>query len=161
MPTPAAPRTPGYRFKDGKLMIFREDEVMLIRGWDEPSAVRNPLDSWEKFVPEFRLVAPYRRPAKAVPKKVPPPPSAGDQLAFDLLEESASRKPAAPGPTPLAEQRKRAFDSFRFSLPKDVAKALEDFRSHQWNLLILLAHDKGALDLAKANPVLAYAVADW
>ena len=24
MPTPAARRTPGYRFKDGKLMIFRE-----------------------------------------------------------------------------------------------------------------------------------------
>ncbi|QTN31212.1 PcfJ domain-containing protein [Akkermansiaceae bacterium] len=164
MPSPAAPRTPGYRFKDGKLMIFREDEVMLIRGWDEPSAVRNLLGSWDAFVPEFRLVAPYRRPAKGAQKKAaknPPPPAAGDQLAFDLFEESASRKPAAPKPTPLAEQRKRAFDSFRFSLPKDVAKSLQDFRSHQWNLLMLLAHDKGVLDLAKANPVLAYAVADW
>ena len=31
MPSPTAPRTPGYRFKDGKLMIFHEDEVMLIQ----------------------------------------------------------------------------------------------------------------------------------
>ena len=77
------------------------------------------------------------------------------------MTKAHAKKPAVPKPTPLAEQRKRAFDAFRFSLPKDVAKALQDFRSHQWNLLILLAHDKGVLDLAKANPVLAYAVADW
>ena len=32
MPSPTAPRAPGYRFKDGKLMIFHEDEVMLIQG---------------------------------------------------------------------------------------------------------------------------------
>ena len=67
----------------------------------------------------------------------------------------------APKSTPLAEQRRRAFDPFRFSLPKDVVKALQDFRSHQWFLLNLLVHDKGLPDLAKANPVLAYAVAYW
>jgi hypothetical protein len=32
MPSPTTPHTPGYRFKDGKLMIFHEDEVMLIQG---------------------------------------------------------------------------------------------------------------------------------
>jgi len=58
-------------------------------------------------------------------------------------------------------QRKSAFDSFRFSLPKEVAKVLENFRSHQWHLLLLLAHDKRVLDLAASNPVLAFAVADW
>ncbi len=82
-------------------------------------------------------------------------------MLFDLIEKSAAAQAPAPKPTPLAEQRKRAFDSFRFSLPKEVAKALQDFRSHQWKLLVLLAHDKAVLDLATANPALAYAVADW
>ncbi len=36
---------------------------MLIRWWDEPSAVRNLLGSWDKFVTEFRLVTPHIRPA--------------------------------------------------------------------------------------------------
>jgi hypothetical protein len=40
MPSPLAPRTPGYRLKDGKLMIFHEDEVMLIQGGNPPSVLR-------------------------------------------------------------------------------------------------------------------------
>jgi hypothetical protein len=82
-------------------------------------------------------------------------------LAFDLWDATVSEKPAPPKPPPLAEQRKRAFDAFRFSLPKEVARALEKFRSHQWHLLVLLSQDPGILDLAMANPVLAHAVADW
>lgn len=61
----------------------------------------------------------------------------------------------------LAEQRKKAFDVFRFSLPKEIARVLEPFRSHQWPLLVLLEHDKHVLDLAIANPVLSYAIANW
>jgi hypothetical protein len=156
MPPPSGPRTPGYRFKDGRLMIFTEDEVMLIRGWDEPSAVRKCHDAWEPFVPVFRLVAPYRRAAKK-PAKPEPRPAAAEQLAFDLLDST----PVRPKPLPIAAQRKRAFDSFRFSLPKEVAGVLQDFRSHQWHLLTLLHYDKHVIDVAKANPVLAYAVADW
>lgn len=167
MPAFSQPRVPGYRFKDGRLMIFSEEEVMLIRGWEEPSAVCKGDDVWEPFVPEFRLVAPYRRVAKKSAKKAadPVPPPTGDQLSFDLFADAPpiapAAKPVIPKPTPLAEQRRKAFDSFRFSLPKEVAKVLEPFRSHQWPLLVLLAHDKRVLDLASANPVLAYAVADW
>jgi hypothetical protein len=84
-------------------------------------------------------------------------------MNFDLFEAgSFSPKPPVRNKTPsLAEQRKRAFDSFRFSLPKEVARVLEGFRSHQWHLLTMLAYDKHGLDLAQTNPVLAYAVADW
>jgi hypothetical protein len=169
MPAPLAPRTPGYRFKDGKLMIFREDEVMLIQGGKPPSALRKSDEYWEPFIPEFRLVAPYRRASKPPAKKVaekPLPPAAGEQLDFDLWGVAASEKttppkPAIPKPSPLSEQRRRAFDAFRFSLPKEIAKVVEGFRSHQWNLIVLLAHDKKVMDLATTNPVLAYAVADW
>lgn len=154
MPPTSGPRTPGYRFKDGRLMIFKEDEVMLIRGWDEPSAVVKSDDSWETFVPEFRLVAPYRRASKKTQK---PEPAAEAQLTFDLLDAT----PRRPKPPPVSAQRKRAFDAFRFSLPKEVAGVLQGFRSHQWHLLILLHYDKHVIDVARANPVLAYAVADW
>jgi len=166
MPSFTGPRTPGYRFKDDKLMIFTDEEVMLIRGWEKPSAVVKSDDTWEPFAPEFRLVAPYRRAARAVVKKAAtsqkPPPETG-QMTFDLFGAAAhAAKPPPVNKVPsLAEQRKRAFDSFRFSLPKEVAKVLEVFRSHQWHLLTMLAHDKHVMDLAKANPVLAYAVADW
>jgi len=165
MPPPTGPRTPGYRFKDGKLMIFSDAEVQLICGWEKPSAVAKADDYWEPFVPEFRLVAPYRRAAKASAKKVAkakPSPEEPGQLDFGLLDElPTTKKPGPRKPPSLAEQRKSAFDSFRFSLPKEVAKVLEGFRSHQWHLLLLLAHDKRVLDIATANPVLAYAVADW
>jgi hypothetical protein len=40
-------------------------------------------------------------------------------------------------------------------------KVVEGFRSHQWNLIVLLAHDEPVLDLASANPLRAYAVAAW
>ena len=165
MPPPSGSRTPGYRFKDGKLMIFSEKEVMLISGWDKPSAVSKTGDYWEPFVPEFRLVAPYRRAAKASSKKAAkskPAPAETGQMDFGLLDELPTvKKPSVCKPPSLAKQRKSAFDSFRFSLPKEVAKVLEGFRSHQWHLLLLLAHDKQVLDIATANPVLAYAVADW
>jgi hypothetical protein len=47
-----SPITPGYRFKDGKLMIFQADEVMLIQGWDKPSALRKSDMYWGPFIPE-------------------------------------------------------------------------------------------------------------
>lgn len=168
MPSHDTPGSPGYRFKDGKLMIFQEDEVMLVRGWDEPSAVRKSFDGWESFTPDFRLVAPYRRAAKASPKKESGKPAGASSEQMDLGlwgaetgAASESPKPSAPKPLPLAEQRKKSFNSFRFSLPKEIARALEPFCSHQWPLLVLLAHDRRTVDLADANPVLAYAVADW
>ncbi len=148
-------------------MIFSEDEVMLIKGWDSPSAVKKSgQEFWENFVPEFRLVAPYRRAAKPSDKKgQKPPPAVSDQLEFSLWNEGENAHPpparaTAPGSTPLAQQRKRAFDAFRFSLPKEMAKVVERFRSHQWPLIVMLAHDERVLDIATTNPVLAYAVAD-
>ena len=166
MPPPTGLRTPGYRFKDGKLMIFSDAEVQLICGWEQPSAVRKATDIWEPFVPEFRLVAPYRRAGKTAAKKVgketPAPGEPSGQLAFDIFDQlPVTHKPKLPAPPSLAEQRKRAFDSFRFSLPKEVARVLEPFRSHQWHLLSLMAFDRAVLDLATANPVLAFAVGDW
>ncbi|MCP5540298.1 MAG: PcfJ domain-containing protein [Akkermansiaceae bacterium] len=174
MPAFTPPPRPGFRFSEGKLRIFRADEVMLIAGWPEPSAVRKSGDTagWEAFQPEFRLIAPYRRSAK---KKVASGKAEsaakdrahgktavadGSQLAFDFGDEPRAPSHASPPPKPdPRRERKRAFDAFRFSLPKEVARVLEPFRSHQWPLLVMLRDDPGSLDLARSNPCLAFLLA--
>lgn len=128
---------------------------MRITGSPVPRAVirRGRGSSWQPFVPEFRLVHPYRPGKNRKPgKKVP-----GSQLVFDFLEEAAGPAPEL-SVTP-AQRRKRAFDSFRFSLPKPFARVLEPFRTHQWPLLMFLSCDPGALELTEANPALAFILA--
>ena len=141
--------TPGFRFKDGKLYLFTTERVMLIQGWPEPNAVtktRNMKD-WRAFAPEFRLVRPYR--PRATQKK-----RAATQLSLFGPEQLEVRQPG------ISEQRKRAFDSFRFSLPKPVARVLQDFQRHQWEALLMMSkYGKPAQELFASNPVLAFCLA--
>lgn len=166
--------TPGFRFKDNKLYIFTDEQIMLICGWPEPSAVCK-FDGdgyWDRFEPTFRLVKPYRR-SRSAAKKSPAPEARAQQpapkrlvqpLLFDALPEDPSASEPKPDPKPKAPplkvQRKRAFDSFRFALPKEVANHLQRYQAHQWPPLLLLAHGgKAALDLFESNSVLAFLVA--
>lgn len=145
--------TPGFRFKDGKLYIFGEDEeVMVIESWPELRAVRKRADerAWKEFAPVFRLVHPYRRAKVPVKPKVPV-----EQLELALA--ASSGKPFAP--PSLAEQRKRAFDGFRFSLPKEVAKRVERFPGRQWRLLKLFREREQTLELAQQNAALTFCLA--
>jgi hypothetical protein len=73
---------------------------------------------------------------------------------FDDLPDASSNRPLTP-----AQKRKRAFEQFRFSLPKRNARILEPFRTHQWHLLVMLHHDPDAVELAETNPALAFALA--
>lgn len=165
MPRPfTPPDEPGFRFSDGKLRIFQGDAIIVIHGWPELEAVRKASDSpwWEPFQPGFRLVKPYRpsraqkKPAAARPNPSPSAP-AKDQMSFGFLDE-VPKSELKPELT-LAQQRKQAFDRFRFSLPKEVARAVEPFRGDQWPLLVMLRHDPASLDLVLQNPALAYLLA--
>ena len=142
--------TPGFTFKEGRLYIFTDDTVMLVRGWPDPEAVikRPGSRSWDPFTPRFRLVHPYRRAPKPKKKKSSP------QLTLFTPEQLGK-----PKPTP-AQRRKRAFDGFRFSLPKPVANALQDFQRNQWEPLLCL-HRWGETmrELFDANPVLGFLLA--
>ena len=154
-------QAPEYHFKDGKLMIFCGSEATVIRGWPVPTAARKVDGRWIPFSPEFRLIKPYRPARQKSSCEGDPGQEATRQLTFDFAAAATELKPD-PRPTQRsldAQRRKRALNSFRFSLPKEVARAIEPFRSHQWPMLVLLAHDHSALDLAKSNPALAYAVA--
>lgn len=159
MPRPfTPPDEPGFRFSDGRLRIFQGDAVSVIHAWPDLEAVRRAADRprWEPFDPAFRLVKPYR-PSKSKARPAPPAPAARDQLSFGFFDTVS-----APPPKPtlsLPQQRKRAFDRFRFALPKEIARAAEPFRGDQWQLLLMLRHDPSSLDLALQNPALAYLLA--
>jgi hypothetical protein len=60
----------------------------------------------------------------------------------------------------LGEQRRRAFDQFRFSLPKPAAARAEKFQNRQWALLRLFHAREQSLELAEQNPALCFALAN-
>jgi hypothetical protein len=146
-------RSPGFRFARGRLHLFgRDGEVMVIGSWPELRAVRRQPDEsgWTPFEPAFRLVRPYRgdRPRRAA---AAPPPA---QLEFGFVPETVVARPTR------AQLRKRAFDGFRFALPKEVAKHAERFGSHQWRLLQLFRARERTLELAAQSPALAFCLAN-
>jgi hypothetical protein len=142
-----AERSPGFRFKDGKLYVFTGDGVMLLGTWPVLRALRkHEGQSWEEFTPTFRVVQPYR------PRKAKPSP----QLELDLGPVATK-----PPEWTLAQQRRRAFDSFRFSLPKPVAARAEKFQSRQWALLRLFHARAETLEFAEQNPALCFALANF
>ncbi len=154
MPLSAPATESSASFRNGTLCLTRGSVDMRISGSPVPRAAmrRGREGSWVEFHPDFRLVHPYRPPRRAAADA----PSE-KQLVFDFFEQTVS----APDnrPVPQAQVRKRAFDHFRFSLPKRIAKILEPFPTHQWPLLVMLQLDPGAADLAGNNPALAYALA--
>jgi hypothetical protein len=157
MPLSAHPAEPGISFSNGALRLVKDSMELRITALPVPHAVmrRGRGSRWDPFVPEFRLIHPYRPvKVKTGPVKKPGP---ADQLSFDFYDDTVDRDPLRVL-TP-AQRRKRAFDQFRFSLAKPVARVLEPFRTHQWALLVLLHHDPGALELAEANPALAFVLA--
>ena len=155
MPPSAQPAEPGYSFANGALHLVKDSIEMRITGSPVPRSMmrRGRGSCWQPFIPEFRLVHPYR-PEKAREEKSKTP---GDQLLFSFFEETHGKAPVR-ALTP-AQMRKRALDHFRFSLPKPYARILEPFRTHQWPLLMFLTHDAGACELATSNPALAFILA--
>jgi hypothetical protein len=152
---------PTFSFVDGGLEIGNADHRMRIVGWPQPCARENRPDwsgEWRELSPTFRLVAPYRplRRRTGISRQAKKDTAVG-QLGFDLGGDAAPVE--KPIPLTPAQLRRRAFDQFRFSLPKPVARALEKFRSHQWEPLLMLRHDPGAADLMQSNPVLGFALA--
>ena len=136
--------TPGFRFRDGKLYAFSANDVIILEAWPGLKALRKEGDNkWYEFEPRFRVVKPYR------PKKAKKQP----QLELGLGE--------MPVISSIAEQRRRAFDGFRFALPKQVAAATEKFQSRQWGLLKLLQNVETSIELARNNPALFFALANF
>ncbi|MEM6279742.1 MAG: PcfJ domain-containing protein [Verrucomicrobiota bacterium] len=154
MPRSAQPDIPVDVFERGSLYLFKDTTEMRLTAAPVPQAVRRHggQGSWSAFLPEFRVVHPYRPKRTPTPKKEP-----FGQMAFDFFEDTF--EPNRPIQLSPAQRRKKAFAQFRFSMPKPFARVLEPFKTHQWPLLILLSHDRHALELAESNPALAFFLA--
>ena len=138
--------SPGFRFKDGKLYAFTSDRVMVMESWPALRAVRKTApEPWQEFTPVFRIVRPYRRKKR----RTEPQLEFGFAAGTSLKEEPS-----------LSDQRRHAFDQFRFSLPKPVAARAEKFQNRQWALLRLFQAREETLELAAQNPALCFALAN-
>jgi hypothetical protein len=138
----------GHYFKKGALWVFDGRWETHVRGWPDPkSIIRLRHNKWKSDAPEFRLVSP---PQKKHRKRR----DDGRQLALPMDLDSRPREV-------LVSNKNAAFLSFRASLPDELVRSIESFRSHQW-ALIVMAHVGGsaALDLMNSNPVLAYVLAN-
>lgn len=145
---------PTFAFVGGSLHIREGQIARTVTAWPRPRArVRVGARRATAFVPRFRLVGRSVSGGSG--------PVAEQQLAFSFGAPGPIRvrPPAAAAPRTVLQARKRAFDALRASLPEPVAAALERFRTGQWRLLQLLAHDPSMVDLANDAPVLTYLVA--
>lgn len=97
------------------------------------------LRKWREFWPEFRLIYPQgtcnRQPAYVL------------EIPVGVTKQE------------ILVQRAAAFAAFREQLPPEIVRIVEPFGSHQWALMALMHAEPWAKDLAKGNPVLAYAFA--
>lgn len=87
---------------------------------------------WLPYQPEFRFLAPVVSPSE------------------DLPDTNTARLQA----------KHEAFQAFSDTIPEGIVKAVEPFTCYQWPLMTLLNGSVSARDLVKANPVLAYALAN-
>ena len=145
------PDKPIHSFKDGTLHISDRRGQIAVHAWPDPYAKKRLWhNKWKPYVPEFRLVKPYRPSRRKAAARDNP-----DQLTLGIDCAQKPRRVTA------AEGKRKAFDSFRFALPKELAKGIEDFRNHQfWMIVMASLLESPALDLLKSNPILAYMLAN-
>jgi hypothetical protein len=148
------------RFSNGTLYVFSERETQLIRGWPDLDAVRkhDGMAQWLRFEPDSPLIRPYR-PRRKPARRKPSGSGAGpEQLSLALELPADAPPPPRPTLTP-AQRRRRAFDAFRFSCPKSVARRIEPFRGDHLPLLRLARALGSHGDLLDSNPALGYCLA--
>jgi hypothetical protein len=128
-------KTPGFRFKDGKLFLFDLESTCLIESWPSLKAVvKFGSDGWREFTPLFPLVQPRG--------------SVGEVDVAVLPAESFQ----------VAYQRRAAFRAFRSFIPDELAGACEEIPARQWMMLNLMQASSHAAELAIGNPALVFAL---
>lgn len=140
-PVTGMPR-PNFSFADGVLHIEIPRAKMRFQWHPEPKAEEFAVGSrrWKPFWPDFRLIVP-ERPAEGL---------AGHTVDIRINESD----PAA------VEQKAEALTQFKQALPDEIVQIAGPFGSHQWALMTFMHEDEWAMDLARGNPVLAYALAN-
>lgn len=128
-------KTPGFRFKDGKMFLFDVESTCLIESWPSLKALRKfGNDTWQEFVPLFPIVRPSDPVAEV---DVAAMPTESFQIAY---------------------QRRAAFRAFRSFIPRELAGICEHIPARQWTMLKLLQSSPHAAELAEGNRALVFAL---
>jgi len=133
---------PSFAFADGVLHVSIPLSKMRLQWKPRPLAEELYVGrrKWQRFWPEFRILHPpeeqKRKPARVV----------------DIHLDASAKE--------LARQKDMAFDAFRQEIEPEIVRIAEPFGSHQWALMTFMHEDEWAMDLARGNPVLAYALAN-
>lgn len=141
----AFPLKPGFRFKEGRLLIFTTAASIALQTGPTFKAERKLAEEreWTPFSPKFRLLRPRsleRRSGGEPAKKLGP-----KQMSVNVVDPELARR--------------QAFDAFRFSLLPELVSATERFPSRQWRLFRVFQREPLFLDLLRQNPALAFALA--
>jgi hypothetical protein len=125
---------PTFAFESGVLRISAPSADMRLQWRPNPIAEhRLPHGKWAAFRPEFRILAP--------------------ESPVEATHGSAEQREA------LAAKGE-AFQAFRTEIPPATVGVAEAFGCCQWALMLLAGECQAGLDLARSNPVLAYALAN-
>lgn len=136
---------PQFSWDDGRLWIRSPQVETRIRWQPEPLAEEKlPGRPWQPFWPHFRLL-----PAVDAGEH-------GPRHVWPIYDDAGG----TPGEVESAARKRLAFAALRAEIPEPIARLAAPFPSHQWPLLVLMHRQPAALDLAEANPVVAYGVAN-
>jgi hypothetical protein len=155
--SPKRPWRMGWGFKDGKLSAFGDRDIVVLRGWPEPMAWRRTrTKSWQptRQYAEATFAAVLKKanvlpghygiePEMDVPTLVP-----GERVPIEQYYYAH-----------ILPQEREIAGKFLAKTPADVLTELGRHTDRHWQLYCLFARCPGAVELAKEQPVLAYALA--
>lgn len=126
-----------FKPETGKLYVFEKNSVQVLVAWPQPKAWKKTLrkyPQWVRFRPSLSLL--------------------------NHIELPALEQPLLPG---MAEHE--LYDSpwlkWYTTIPMEIRMELSSFRSHKWEMLSFFAYcGKPALELARSNPALTFALAN-
>ena len=154
----------GIAFKNGKLYIFSNFRVCVLKPWPELAAwTRSKETPWQRFRPVLDL---WGKSASAVRSHHRSPP---DQTWLTRAEEARNlaaiaamraEEPSAYEAFHKREARKRSLiEEFTQSIPAEVRSLVSNFSTRHWHLLCMLARCDGSLEILRDNPALGFAMA--
>lgn len=172
----------GTSFKDGKLYEFSPEGILVLRQWPDLRAWRRTPKGrqWQQVRPHLRLhrvdsgwsCEVSRRESKVRPMlggmhirdmlaREPEQEDYEDEF-MEVLPDEPIEAPGVADPTMALFRPAWVIElrsEFLKSIPEEVLAAVAPYSSRHWHLLNLIARCPGALDLVRASPALAFALA--
>ncbi len=147
----------GTTFNNGRLILFRHQSITVIKPWPPAAWKRTPTREWRGCRPDLKLdLSSMENDLEALEQEIA---RISGELPFEenlAILERDQRHAAR------ISHELNAWSAFCSAIPEDALQVVRPFRERQFALLSMLARCPGALELARTNPVLAWAVStNW